>query len=305
MKRTRSIAIALALMLSSAQLCESQPAQETVTRIAQSLSPAQAATGGYWLIEARGEVLLHRAGDEQIKPVSGNTQIHPGDLLIVRKGATATVRCADGRTWKLPEGVSGALNGCPMPNNQDPRVPTLRSPVDENSPYIISPRQTALLDERPILRWNAVKGAKHYIVKVRNATGVIWEARVNSAKIAYSGSSLQPGGEYQIIVRADGNLAPMESAIFLVLEKHKAEAVRDKLQAVAQQGLSEPAQALAKIHIYSNDGLFADGIETLETLVFSGKSTPAVYQMLGALYDRVGLTQQAERYYSQAFNVGS
>ena len=305
MKRTLSIAIALALMLSSAQLCESQPVQETVNRIAQSLSPAQAAAGGYWLIEARGEVLLHRAGDEQIMRVSGNTQIHPGDLLIVRKGASATVRCADGRTWKLPEGVSGALNGCPMPHNQDPRVPTLRSPVDENSPYIISPRQTALLDKRPIFRWNAVKGAKHYTVKVRSATGVIWEARVNSTKIAYSGSSLQPGGEYQIIVRADGNLAPMESAIFLVLERHKVEAVQEKLNAVAQQGLSEPAQALAKIHIYSHYGLFADGIETLETLVFSGKSTPAVYQMLGALYDRVGLTQQAERYYSQAFTAGS
>ncbi|MBD1937770.1 hypothetical protein [Microcoleus sp. FACHB-68] len=304
MKRTLSIAIALALMLSSAQLCESQPIQ-AINRIAQSVPPAQAAAGGYWLIEARGEVLLHRAGDEQITQVSGNTQINPGDLLIVRKGATATVRCADGRTWQLPEGVSGALNGCPMPNNQDPRVPTLRSPVDENSPYIISPRQTVLLDERPILRWNAVKGAKLYTVKVRNATGVIWEAQVNSAKIAYSGSSLQPGGEYQIIVRADGNLAPMESAIFLVLERHKAEAVRDKLNTVAQQGLSEPAQALAKVNIYSNYGLFADAIETLEALVFSGKSTPAVYQMLGALYDRVGLTQQAERYYSQAFNVGS
>lgn len=296
MKGNLSIAIVLALMLSVAD----SPTASPQNLLPESISPAKAVTGSYRLIEAKGEVLVHRLGDENLRLLSVNAQIYPGDLLIVRKGAIATVRCADGRNWTLPEGVSGVLNGCQWQNSRDPNIPRART-ANDNSPYIISPRYTALLSLQPLLRWHPVPGANRYTVKVKKGSEVIWEVQVSSSKVVYSGKPLQRGIDYQLIVQDDaGNSSDGESAKFWLLDELSAQKAQGRLETLTQQGLSDRAEALAKAHVCSAYGLFADAIEALEGLVASGNQTAAIYQMLGALYEQVGLTEQAGLYYSRA-----
>lgn len=303
MNRPLSPAIALILLLfaNSAWLGSREIA---IPAVAQALPAAKAATESYTLVEVKGEVFVHRLGDAQIKPAIANSQLNPGDLIIVTKRATATVRCADGRNWTLPEGVSGVFNGCQVLPTRDPRVPNPRSPISSDSPYIISPRNTALLDSQLKLRWNPVPGAKRYTVKVWGASGVIWEAQVSAAEVAYAGQPLQAGEEYVATVRDEsGYSTEGEAAKFWVLDAQKAQEVRERILALTREGLSSEAEALAKAHIYSSYSLFADAIAALEGSLAKGNQTTTVYLMLGALYEQVGLRSLSERYYRARSSV--
>lgn len=266
--------------------------------VAQTIPPARAATGSYTLIEVKGEVFLHKLGDTNIKPASANLELNPGDLIIVTKRATATIRCADGRNWKLPEGVSGVFNGCQVLRSNDPRVPNPRSPINCNSPYIISPRNTALLDSQTKIRWNPVASAKRYTVKVWSTSEIIWETEVSTPEVIYAGKPLQAGEEYLVFVKHDSTyLTEGETAKFWILDTPKAQEVREKITALTKEGLSPEALALAKANIYSSYSLFADAISSLEDALAKGNKTTAVYLMLGALYEQVGLKPLAEKYY--------
>ena len=285
MKRTFSLAIYLSLILCTVNY-NSQPNMA----IAQPVKPAFSATGGLQLIEVSGEVFLHRVGEESLRRLNVNSEILPGDLLIVRRGAKATIRCPNGQKWPLPEGVSGAINGCQMGSTGDPRLPVPRTLVSENNPYIISPRQTALLSDPLILRWNPVAGVKSYTVKLRDSAGLKWETEVSETQVMYNGKPLQPGERYTLSVRTDSaSTSENESTIFWILDKQTEQTVREKIAAVDRQALPSEAKALTKANIYSKYRLFAAAIEVLETSTAGGNSTASFSQMLSALYEQVGL----------------
>lgn len=287
MKRIFSLAIYLSLILCTAS-------QSNILRpaIAQPINSTISATGGLQLMEVSGEVFLHRLGEESLRRLHINMEILPGDLLIVRRGAKATIRCPNGQKWPLPEGVSGAINGCQLRSTGDPRLPVPRTLVSENNPYIISPRQTALLNDRLVLRWNPVAGVNSYTVKVRDSAGIKWETKVSQTQVLYKGSTLQPGEKYSITVRSDTpNASESESTIFWLLDEQTSQTVRDKIAAVDRQALAGEASVLAKANIYSSYRLFAAAIEILETSKVDGNSTASVSQMLKALYEQVGLNE--------------
>ncbi len=299
MKRQFPIAIALTVMLLAVGWGTGSQ-EESALRIAaaQAIPPARAATGGYRLVEVKGEVQLMRVGERNSRRVTANMELYPGDLLKVARGAKATVRCAsNGETWTLPDGLSGVTNGCPPENPINPQQPLTRGQVDESSPYIISPRQTALLNSRPKLRWNDVGPDSGYIILIRGEDGMRWEKTVRAAEITYSGSPLKPGVTYQLIVQSgSGEGESQEYATFWLLDEQTALSVREKAAALSQQQWSEEEKALAVADLYRAHNLIAEAIETLEAL--KGK-TAAVKRMLGELYQWVGLAPQAQRYYSQ------
>lgn len=297
MKRQFPIAIALTVMLLAVSWgTGTQDPPALTAAAAQAIPPARAATGGYRLVEVKGEVQLMRVGERNSRRVTANMELYPGDLLKVARGAKATVRCAsNGETWTLPDGLSGVTNGCPPENPANPQQPQTRGPVaDDSSPYIISPRQTALLNNQPQLRWNQVRGESGYIVLVRGEDGMRWEKKVSAAEITYSGSPLKPGVTYQLIVQSgSGEGEREEYATFWLLDEQTAGTVRDKAAALSQQQWSEEEKALATADLYRAHNLIAEAIETLEAL--KGK-TAAVKRMLGQLYQCVGLTPQAQHW---------
>lgn len=300
MKRQFPIAIALtAILLPVSWGTGTQNPPAIAAAAAQAIPPARAATGGYRLVEVRGEVQLMRVGERNSRLVTANIELYPGDLLKVARGAKATVLCAsNGQTWTLPAGLSGVTNGCPPENPANPQQPLTRgSLADEGSPYIISPRQTALLNSRPKLRWNQVRGESSYTVLVRGEDGTRWQKKVSAAEITYSGSPLKPGVTYQLIVQSgSGEGESQDYATFWLLDQQTARAVRDRAAAVSQQPWSEEEKALATADLYRAHSLIAEAIETLEAL---NSKTAAVNRMLGELYEWVGLAPQAQRHYSQ------
>jgi len=262
------------------------------------------------IIEIKGEVQLMRRNWNEYRPTNIGTDLYRGDLLQPAPGAVAIVYCvADNRIERLPNGVpSGVANLCtPVTPLADDRAiyrgeqfPETHNP---EIPYIISPRATLLLDDRPLLRWNAVPGTQSYSVKIVGP-GVYWETQVQTNYLKYPGDQpLQPGANYQIIVYSDNEASSLDEDTqgleFTLLDRTTAIGVRQEIAQLQQQHLTATAFALALAHLYSKHGLFAEAIATLETLLENGTQTAAIHRILGELYEQVGLIPLAHQHYQQ------
>lgn len=258
------------------------------------------------IVEASGEVLLQRRGRSQFHRTSVGTNLYSGDLLKLNKGIRAIVFCYENRqSWRVPEGISGAGNGCP-PTSQTiftpsgPIGPTRSSnyPI----PHIISPRRTAILNDKPTLRWYPVAGATSYIVRV-SGTGVNWEQEVSTTEIVYaSDRPLQPGEIYSLSVKAN-NSPVLAQEVFNLLKIEDAQRVLTEIEAVNRQDLPDEGRTLILAEIYLKNKLLAEATDKLEDLVKRGSKTAAVYYKLGELYGQIGLIDLAINRYLQAIEL--
>ncbi|NEQ81723.1 MAG: tetratricopeptide repeat protein [Moorea sp. SIO2I5] len=271
-----------------------------------------------FISEIQGDVRLKRSewndyqkadfGNDYQKADFGDV-LNPSDQLELSPGASATVMCDNSRVWVVPAGkVSLVSDGCGPGQPRETRQNSRHRTRDSNQtiPYIISPRNTALLNDRPVLRWNAVEGATSYRVKVRGRD-LDWNTETSDTEIEYSGSSLQPDSYYLVIVETDtGKSSKGEQGAdltFTLLDAQNAESVETEVSKLKQQPLTEEAEVLGLAYLYQHYDLKAEAIALLEGLLKGGSQKAAVYQLLGDLYQQVGLSQQAKRRYLQALEL--
>ncbi len=279
------------------------------------VSPAWAnPTSLNFISEIKGDVRLRRSQWDDYQKANFGDLLNPSDQLQLSAGASATVMCNNLRVWVVPGGkVSLVSDGCgsgkPSITRPNSRRSRSRAP-NETIPYIISPRNTTLLTNRPILRWNAVPGATRYKVQVQDAALTLdWQTETKNTEIEYPPGEplLQPGSYYLLIVETDkGNSSEEEQGndlSFTLLDAQKAESVGTEVAKLKQQQLTQEAEGLALAYLYQSYDLKAEAIELLEELVKQGSQTAAVYQLLGDLYLQVGLSQQAKSAYLQALEL--
>jgi predicted negative regulator of RcsB-dependent stress response len=261
----------------------------------------------------KGDVKLKRSQWKSYQKANWLYLLNPSDQLQLGAGASATVMCDNLKVWAVPAGkVSRVSDGCgsqaPIVTRSNSRRSPSRAP-NETIPYIISPRNTVLLTNRPILRWKAVPGATRYQVRVQDAGLTLnWQAETSNTQIEYPGQpSLQLGSNYSLIVETDNQKSSEEEQgidlSFTLLDTQKAESVRTEVAKLKQQKLTPEAESLALAYLYQSYDLKAEAIELLEGLGKRGSQTTAVYQILGDLYLQVGLSQQAKSSYLKALKL--
>ncbi len=186
---------------------------------------------------------------------------------------------------------------------------SLRGGLDPRIPYIISPRRTLLLTDKPVLRWNPVAGATSYTVSIVSEEGILWEQKdVRETQLVYPGvPPLKPGVEYKLIVLADSGASSEkedgQGRSFQLLGAGEAKHVREAVDLLERQSLSGDDKALLQAYLYRGYYLRAEAIETLEKQAASGSKNPEVYRLLGDLYLQVGVTPLAEKNYMEAIQL--
>ncbi len=261
------------------------------------------------IIESVGKVLVKR-GSSRYRPIGTGERLQPGDLLKTAPGAIVKVLCENSSLWRVPAGTTSGLNsGCPVriaimvmgetryrPGGSDPRVP-----------YILYPRMTYLLDDRPTFRWNKVKGATSYMVRLLGPGGLEWQTEVSSTEVLYPDDAppLDWGVKYLVTVEADNGSSSLQDGGgllgFELLDEYDIQDVEaEATRIVGLEDLTEEQKAFALAQLYSREGLMGNAIATLEALVKQRSQTALVYRMLGDLYTEVGLNLLAEEHYQKA-----
>jgi hypothetical protein len=310
MKQSASISIVFSLMLAGTSFATASNWESTTTLAAEAKPDNCEPVGRIANIEGLG--LLKREAWNEFYPTVKGTKLCLGDRIKAAPGAKIIIQCTDPNQppWTVSNGeTQGAAKGCPKPETprygiDGPTVP-MRTETARRIPYIISPPETARLNDKPKLRWIAVEGATSYNVRV-SGSGVDWKTDVSTTQVVYSGQQpLKPSVNYLLTVNAD-NGEKADETVFFLLDEKKAQPLRDAAFAIAKQNLPDEAKALALADLYiEREFLIPDAIDLLEPLAAKGSQTAPVYHTLGNLYAVVGLFSQAEKYYSKAVELAT
>ncbi len=262
------------------------------------------------LVSAQGTVHLKRSEWSDYYRTDFGSQLQSGDLLRVAEDSRAVVLCDGLRTRQVPAGSPTGLNNlCPPPEEKilvrgGVFLGNTRGGHDPFIPYVISPRKTLLLNPTPELRWNAVPGASSYTVTVKGE-GVDWVETVTEPSIVYPGEpALVPGAAYAITVQADTGESSQDEGVqglgFTVVDAATALRIEANVARIMALELDAEGKELALGQYLAGEGLIAEAIETLETLVQEVPAAPFPYRMLGDLYRQSGLNLLALEHYEAA-----
>ncbi|MBK1990538.1 hypothetical protein A0J48_023940 [Sphaerospermopsis aphanizomenoides BCCUSP55] len=273
------------------------------------LAPAQTNPPALnFISEIKGDVQIKRSQWKSYHKANVGDLLNFSDQLQLRTGASAKVMCSNLSVWhlrgnslaKVADGCSSGILTVIRPGHRT----NTRSPSN-SIPYIISPRNTALLNNRPILRWNGVPGATRYKVQVKDAgLSLDWQTETSNTQIEYPGQPvLQPNFSYLLTVETNKGDSSREDGVklnFTLLDTQTAESVRTKVAILKQQKLTHEAEGLGLAYLYQSYNLKSEAINLLEDLVKRGSQTSAVYQFLGDLYLQVGLSKESKISYIKA-----
>ncbi|WP_204140065.1 hypothetical protein [Halomicronema sp. CCY15110] len=242
------------------------------------------------------------------------------DELRVRSGGNVGIVCNnETRERQFPAGTYTVGDYCTESSSLRTGRRRPSREVNGTVPYVISPRETALLPGTvPTLSWNPVAGAQTYQVQVyANPTQPLWTEEVSGTSVAYDGPPLEPGVRYLIEVSSDTGLSSnaLGAAVgFRLLLSSEAEPILVEAEALRAAELNEDATAIALALLYSNSPpptgpnpltLTQAAIDMLEDRIEAGTDNALIYVLQGDLYLSIGLTPEAQTLYRQGLALAT
>jgi tetratricopeptide (TPR) repeat protein len=290
---------------------------------AVSPTPAAPAALPNVLVEAQGQVWLRRAGWNGYQPAAFGAALAPGDLVRVAQGGSAAVFCGDAAQWAenprlLP--ADGSEHSVPCQAGRPPRpwaeLAALRGENEPDLPYVVWPRDTALLSDRPALRWHAIGGLQTYTAAYTltllgddGQSRPPWHVSGDTqSDWPSSWPALQPGGTYVLVVQAGGlrsDAGNEEHAglAFYLLSAEEARQVQAQEAQLRAQPLPPAAIDLLVAELYRGHGLRAEAAALLEAS--AGVRAPAAGLVLGQLYLETGLAAEAQQILERVLEQGA
>jgi len=195
---------------------------------------------------------------------------------------------------------------------------SVREPVPDA--LLLSPRQTAVLEARPVIRWRQVARAVEYEIELNSlvqrvdASKLRCEADPAWDDVAVCSFSLPadhpglPAGKisflnvgYRTSIAARVARKEEESLPIERLSEEKAQAVRERLAAIASLPVSESIRGLLEAGVYAEHGLWADAIAAYRRSLALLPEAPTQVT-LGDLYLKIGLHRFAFARYQEALD---
>ena len=266
-----------------------------------------------FISEIKGSVKVQYNGKGKYEEIYIGDVLKLSDKLRVPTNGSFEVVCNNLSVWKInSQGEFPVSKGCPSTEKSVLRRDTLtdntRAPNNSNNPnipYLISPRNTAILKGKPTLRWNPVSGATSYELQI-SGEQFNWTTQVGEARVVYSGNQPMQPGIYKVNITANNGACTKDkddSVLFNVPNKEDIIQVNAYVEQLEQMSLSNTSKTLALVHLYKSYGFNAKAIELLERLVKDGNQTTAVYQVLGSIYQKIGLNDLAKEKYLKAMEL--
>jgi len=288
-----------------------------------AITSARSASGSgpvAFIAEVSGRVDVARAGSKHAERGTIGLALGRGDKVEVAEGGAATVLFSDGNLLEL-SGNSSITVGVQAKRKRgaeaDPLMAEVFKSVSEGvvggsreaglvalapvrgsvapNEIILAPRQTEILDARPVFRWRAVAGADRYRVVVSGEGGELWQAESGDTSYGYPDDAppLPRGASLLWRMQASSDRGPLqgEENGFRIKPAEESAAIRDQLERI-EKGAGSAGPFLAGVYL-SSQGLFLDAIARLEAVCRSRPGEPGPHEVLGQFYRTVGLMDQA------------
>ncbi len=274
-------------------------------------TPAVVESGTNFLLTSSGSVQLKRYGWSNYIPVAFGTRLQSDDLLKI--DGKASVLCANLSAKPVSGSISTPCTDVGILEYHGARFVARKVGPPQNIPYILYPRNTLLLDSRPLLRWRNT-GASSYTVAVMQGGSSLWERKVTGRELPYplDVPALKPNIDYLLLV-ADNDRGvtsskdPAKGIGFQVVTEEglaTLRATRDQLMALTT--VDAPARQFALGVYYTSVDISESGFRPLGEawLIFENLAqrhdTPAIHLWRGDVLTRIKLPSEARRAYQAA-----
>lgn len=265
-------------------------------------------SGLNFISEIKGTVEVKYNGNSKYEKIYPGDTLNPSDKLRLSKNASAKVMCNNLSVWEIDsQGEFPVSKGCPSTKTPVFRKHTLtdktRAANNSNIPYLISPRNTAILNGKPTLSWNPVAGASYRVQIFSLGEEFNWTTEVGEATVVYSGNKPMPPGFYKVNITASNGASTKDkddSVFFIMPDEKDISQINAYVEELQQKPLSNSSKILALAHLYRSYDFKTKAIELLEELVEDGNQITAVHQLLGSIYKQIGLNELAKERYLKA-----
>jgi len=260
------------------------------------------------LVEAEGDVWLRRVGWSEFLPAGFGIAVQPGDLIRIPEGSVVSVFCGDETLWDagpktLPD--DGLEHTAPCQTGRPPRpwsdVAALRGEQSSGIPYVVRPRSTALLSNRPQLQWHRLPGVDSYTVSLISDDGrdrPPIEANGDQVEWPADWPPMEARATYVLVVEGDGALSDQGNEQhaglgFWLLSDADAELVSALESRLRAQPVSPTATALLVTELYLDHELRAEASQLLEDMATSSGAA-SVWLALGQTHLETGLASESK-----------
>ena len=267
------------------------------------------------ILEVKGKALVFKKTWKKPQTASVGLSLNSDDTLNIPAKASVKIYCNNLSIWTVKPGKYTVSQGCPSGkavirlcsncNNDTIRPVGKTEAALAKLPYLITPRKTDIISDRPQISWNAVPGAAYYTVKIET-DGFSWTNKTNENKIIYSGDRpLQAETRYWVTVTTDQGLSSQQETEvgFNVSDEQTKKTVLEAVEKIQKQPLSPTEKELILAYLYRGYGLYSDAINILEKPVNQGSGEITFYQLLGDTYLEVGLPQLARNTYQKGLEL--
>jgi hypothetical protein len=271
----------------------------------------------------KGEVRVKRPEDPDWSAPRALQSLRPGDQVRVTADGRATVTFTGGgsqsvtaatspltvqaprgetggdRARGLVAGVTQFLLGQPKP----PAYQSLSVRAGAPPPRALGPRDTRVLPGPVTFEWSGPPRSD-YRVQLLGPQGPVWEqAALPRRPLPYPAAAppLVPGARYGWTLEAPGQAT--QRADFEVLSEADAARVRAllaDLTPAALGGEDGSPLILMRAGLFFREGLYADARRELMPAIAKDPDEPTLRQLLGYVYDRMGLTDLAAQEFDEA-----
>jgi hypothetical protein len=271
----------------------------------------------------KGEIRVKRAEDADWTAPRALQALRPGDQVRVTGDGRATLAFTGGaaqsvtaanspftvqavrgetgadRAKGLVAGVTTFLLGQPKP----PTYQALSVRAGAPPPRILAPRDTRLLPGPFTFEW-AGPPRPDYAVHLVGSQGVVWEqGDVPRRPLPYPSAAppLVPGSHYSWTLDIPGQAS--QRAEFDVVPEVDATRIRAALADLASTapgGDGGSPLAIMRAGLFFQEGLYAEARRELTAAIAQDPDEPTLRQLLGYVYDHVGLIDLAAQEFEEA-----
>lgn len=230
--------------------------------------------------------------------------VRPGQIIckgqILHGSATATLKllCFDTLKKITFNGSTNFSQGCRGRSIQPRRscqgtqhFAKCARGVASKQLTLVRPFGNTIIERRPTLEWEPVRGATHYKIEI-NGFDVTWKKTVHGNRLSYpkGQSSLTYGNKYNLTFFAyrRNKLLTTQKASLLLLPEQEVRQIIHGVQQLKQIPLTQTELATDLDYIYMTRNLLNNSIETLKYFAKTPAATPEIHQLLTQRLEEAG-----------------
>jgi hypothetical protein len=280
------------------------------------------------LTDLTGDVFVTSPGQPASRRASWGTQLYSKEKVRIGANGTATVLFANnslielgpGSSITISEGITKSqsqgkviqgvesseiidLSGLTMRSTSGGEMVALaglRSGSTEKAIVPLAPRNSAIRSRSPSFSWQSGSHFDKYRVKLFGAGGLLWQIDTDTTACAYpqGKEQLAPGEEYFWQVEGLGLVQTESSGNvgFSLLADSSTEALAKREAELTRSLTDDPHRASHSFllaSLYLEFGLIQEAVTQLELIARQYSDGPTIYEMLGTLYNSIGLKDKA------------